>query len=101
MMDKDGIPIATVETDFLEDVDISALLVELSAVLGQVRRSAQMFAAGDLEELSVRSENLTTILRAVNEEYFVALALRPESPTGKGRYLLRINAPRLRAAIGE
>jgi predicted regulator of Ras-like GTPase activity (Roadblock/LC7/MglB family) len=64
-------------------------------VLSQVRQSAEMFSAGALNELSIRSERLTTIIRPVNEEYFVALALVPEGNFGKGRYLLRVHAPKL------
>lgn len=98
LMGRDGIPVETVEASSA-DIDVASLLVEFSSLLDQIGRSAQMFAAGELRELSIRSENLTTIFRPLTDEYFVALALRPEASLGKGRYLLRLNAHRLTAAL--
>lgn len=98
IMAMDGIPVDAIELD-AGDVDVSALLVEFSSLLGQVQRSAQMFAAGGLEELAIRSEHLTTIIRPINQEYLLCLALRPDANFGKGRYLLRINAPKLASAL--
>jgi len=100
LMDRDGIAIETVEAPHEGQIDITALVVELSSLLDRVRKSAQMFAAGGLQELSVRSENLTTIIRPLTEDYFIALALRPDASIGKGRYLLRLNAHRLTEALG-
>lgn len=101
LMGFDGLPVETVETEELRalddegTLDISSLMVEYSSVLGQVQRTGQIFAAGPLEELTIRSENLLTLIRPVTEEYFVAIALRPEANSGKGRYLLRVHAPKL------
>ncbi len=94
IMGMDGLPVDAIERDS-GDVDVSALLVEFSSLLIQVQKSAQMFAAGDLEELAIRSEHLTTIIRPINEEYLLCLALHPEANFGKGRYLLRVHAPKL------
>ena len=80
-------------------MDIESLLVEYSSLLGQVQRSAQMFAAGRLEELAISSEHLTTLIRPLTGEYFVALTLGPNASVGKGRYLLRIHARELSGAL--
>lgn len=98
LMGRDGIPVETVAAD-AADVDVEALLVEYASLLDQIGKSAQMFAAGELRELSIRSDNLTTIFRPLTDDYFVALALRPDASMGKGRYLLRLNAHRLTAAL--
>lgn len=81
-----------------EPVEVDALLVEYSALLDQVRRSAQVFEAGGLEEVSIRSERLTTIIRLLTPEYFVAVALTPQASSGKARYLLRLHSA---ALVGE
>jgi hypothetical protein len=39
------------------------------------------------------------LIRVVSPEYFVALAIRPDGNFGKGRYLLRLVAPKLQAEI--
>lgn len=98
LMGRDGIPVETVDAA-AADIDVGSLLIEFSSLLDQIGRSAQMFAAGELKELSIRSENLTTIFRPLTEDYFVALALLPDASVGKGRYLLRLNAHRLTAAL--
>jgi predicted regulator of Ras-like GTPase activity (Roadblock/LC7/MglB family) len=99
IMGVDGIPVQAYEAEASDDVDVSSLLVEYSSLIPQVQRSAQMFAAGGLEELSIRSERLVTIIRPVNAEYFLALALKADANHGKGRYLLRVHAPKLAGAL--
>jgi len=94
VMGFDGLPVDTVQPE-VGEMDVASLLVEYSSLIGQIRKSAQMFAAGELEELSLRSEHLITLIRPVNRDYFVALALLPHANSGKARYLLRINAPKL------
>ena len=98
IMGVDGLPVDQVDVD-AGDVDVSSLMVEFSSLLGQVRRSAQMFAAGGLEELTISSENITAIIRPITEDYLLCLALRPGANFGKGRYLLRVNASKLVAPL--
>lgn len=111
LMGVDGIPIQAYQVEpqgappSEGELDVQSLLIEYSSLLAQVQRSAQMFAAGGLEELSITSERLAMIIRPVTPEYFVALALRSTSPGGvganfgKGRYLLRIHGPQLAAEL--
>jgi predicted regulator of Ras-like GTPase activity (Roadblock/LC7/MglB family) len=101
LMGNDGIPVEAYEpaTNSGGELDVSSLLIEYSSLIAQVQRSAQMFAAGGLEELSIASERLTTIIRPVTSEYFLALAMRANSNVGKGRYLLRIHAPKLASQL--
>jgi predicted regulator of Ras-like GTPase activity (Roadblock/LC7/MglB family) len=100
IMGIDGIPVTAYEVEGRgDDLDVASLLVEYSSLIGQVQKSAQMFAAGGLEELSITSEHLTMIIRPVTGEYFLALAMRSSANFGKGRYLLRIHAPRLASEL--
>ncbi len=101
VMGFDGLELDTVLPAPLDDAgpDVSSLLVEFSALIGQVTKSAEMFAAGRLEEVSFASERVVTLIRPLNEGYFVALALAPGANSGKGRYLLRVHAPMLAEAL--
>lgn len=101
IMGMDGLPVDSLQPSVSEheDLDVNSLLIEYSSLLAQVKNSAQMFAAGGLEELSIASERLTMIIRPVNDEYFVALALMPGANFGKGRYLLRVLVPTLAGAL--
>jgi hypothetical protein len=42
---------------------------------------------------------MTTVIRLLNESYFIALALSPTGNLGKGRYLLRVNAHKLAESL--
>lgn len=96
VMGYDGVPVDSYEHQDAEgETDVSALLIEYSCLLGQVKNSAQMFAAGDLKEFSISSDNLTALIRPINEEFILALALSSPGYSGKGRFLLRVHAPNL------
>jgi len=96
VMGFDGIAIDTV-TPASTPVDLDALLVEYAGILGQVKQAAEMLQSGQVSELSIGTDRLTTLLRPINPEYFLVLALKPDGNFGKGRYLLRVTAPKLQA----
>jgi len=54
---------------------------------------------GAVTELSVNSDKVLTIIRLVSQDYFLVLALRAEGNYGKGRYVLRVTAPKVRAEL--
>ncbi len=71
-------------------VDIDAVGTEFSFVLGQVRRAADILEIGALEEVTISSEELTFLIRILNEDYFLGLAMKSDGNLGKGRYLMRM-----------
>jgi predicted regulator of Ras-like GTPase activity (Roadblock/LC7/MglB family) len=75
--------------------DIESVGMEYSVVLKGIQRAAEMLDAGATKEVSVKTERLTTVVRMLSDEYFVALAVEPGGNVGKARYLLRASAPRL------
>ena len=103
VMGMDGLPVDTVAGPALAsedaELEVSALFIEFSTLIEQARRSAQMFAAGGLDELAIKAENFTTIIRLITPEYYLALALAPDGNFGKARYLARLQAPVLARAL--
>lgn len=99
LMGFDGIAVDTHQPEARAEaaatVDLSVALVEYGNLLGQLKTAAQTLKAGPVTELSVNSDKLLTIMRMVNDDYYVVLALLPEGNYGKGRYALRIAAPKL------
>jgi predicted regulator of Ras-like GTPase activity (Roadblock/LC7/MglB family) len=93
-MDHDGISIDTVRGDET-DVDLNAYLVELTGVFGQVLRASEQLATGLVAEVTVHTEKISTLMRPLNAEYFLALAIKPNGNTGKARYLMRVAGPRI------
>jgi predicted regulator of Ras-like GTPase activity (Roadblock/LC7/MglB family) len=82
-----------------EPTDIQTVGMELAHVIGQVRRAAELLEVGTLTEVTLRADKLVVIVRALNEEYFLAFALQPQSSFGKARYALRALAPKIQAEL--
>jgi predicted regulator of Ras-like GTPase activity (Roadblock/LC7/MglB family) len=97
VMGFDGISV----DQFIRDTetDVQTVSMEFSFVLGQVRKAAELLDVGALQEVSIRSESLTFVIRVLSDEYFVGLALKPEGNFGKGRFLMRMALADLRAEL--
>jgi predicted regulator of Ras-like GTPase activity (Roadblock/LC7/MglB family) len=94
LMDFEGIPL---ESYAREDspFDIEAVGAEVSVVVKAIQRATEMLEAGDTREVAFKSAKMITLIRVLNDNYFVALTLKPEGNMGKGRFLLRVAAPTL------
>jgi predicted regulator of Ras-like GTPase activity (Roadblock/LC7/MglB family) len=80
-------------------VDINTVGMEFSFILTQVRKAAEILEVGTVQEIAIRASALTILIRVVSKDYFVALAIRPDGNFGKGRYLLRVVAPKMQADL--
>lgn len=76
--------------------DIETIGAELSVVLKSIQRAGEMLEAGGTSEVAIQSDKVTTLIRVVNDGYFVAFALQPDGNLGKARYLLRTRIPLLK-----
>lgn len=98
LMDFEGIPVESYVTES-SPFDIEVVGAEVSVLVKQIQRATEMLDAGNTRELSFRSDKMVTLIRVINQDYFVAVTLAPEANYGKGRYLLRVLAPRLEAEL--
>jgi len=99
VMGFDGIAVETHQVPAAEAMELPTALVEFTNVLSQLRTAADSLKTGGVEELCIQTEKLTTVMRLVSPEYFLALAIKPEGNPGKGRYVLRITAPKIRLEL--
>ena len=99
VMDFEGIPLETFSLS-TAPVDIEAVGIEASVLVKSIRRATEMLEAGDTSEVSIKSDRMVTLIRILNNTYFVALTLLPSGNLGKARYLLRTLAPRLLEELG-
>ncbi len=97
VMGFDGIAVESLSRD--SGLDVKNVGMELSFVLGQVRKAAEVLEAGGLKEVCVTSENLTFIIRVLSDDYFLGLAMKPEGNFGKARFLARMALPDLRGHL--
>ena len=75
--------------------DINSVGAEYSVILKSIQRATESLEAGGAQEVAIQSAKVTTIIRIINEEYFLALTLSPDGNLGKGRFLMRTVAPKL------
>jgi len=94
LMDFEGIPVESYTREG-QSLDIESVGAEVSVVVKAIQRASEMLEAGDTKEVAFQSDKLVTLIRVINDTYFVAIALQPEGNFGKGRYLLRVVAPKL------
>ena len=94
LMDFEGIPLEVFSKDNAP-FDIEMVGAEVSVVVKAIQRATEMLEAGDAREVAFKSEKLVTLIRVLNDNYFIALAMDPDGNFGKGRYMLRTAAPAL------
>jgi predicted regulator of Ras-like GTPase activity (Roadblock/LC7/MglB family) len=103
VMGFDGIAVETFQaphsTELASQLEMSSAWVEYGNTLSQLKTGAELLKAGTVAEVSINTEKLITLMRMVTPEYFVVLGLKPEGNYGKGRYVLRITAPKLKAEL--
>lgn len=92
LMGFDGLAVEQYSQD---GFDIETMGAEFSVVLNDARKASLSLEAGQTSEVSFRTEKLIALVRMLNDEYFLALAFSPGGNVGKGRFLLRLAAPRL------
>jgi len=80
-------------------LDLSTIGIEFSYILGQAKRASETLQIGTIDEFSVKAEQLTMVIRMLNEEYFMAVILTADGNFGKCRFLMRIVAPEIIAEL--
>ncbi len=98
LMDFQGVAVESYAREGAS-VDVDVIGAEFSVIVKSVQRATESLEAGGARELAVTSDRLVTLIRVINDDYFVAIALEPTGNIGKGRYLLRTAAPTLLAEL--
>jgi predicted regulator of Ras-like GTPase activity (Roadblock/LC7/MglB family) len=99
LMDFEGIPLEIYAKDGAP-FDIEAVGAEVSVVVKAIQRATEMLDAGVTKEVAFKSDKMVTLIRVLNDNYFLALTMDPDGNFGKGRYMLRRMAPGLLEELG-
>src|SRR3954452_10288903 len=86
LMGFDGITVASYSRGG-GGLNVESIGSEYSVVLGPIKQAASMLELGTAQEVAVQAKNMTTLIRLLNDEYFVVVALEPAGNIGKARYL--------------
>ena len=100
VMDFEGIPLETYSKEGAQ-FDIETVGAEVSVVVKAIQRATEMLEAGETREVAFKSDKMVTLIRVINAGYFMALTMKPEGNFGKGRFLMRVVAPKLAAELEE
>jgi predicted regulator of Ras-like GTPase activity (Roadblock/LC7/MglB family) len=68
---------------------VDVLGVEFGRILDEMRKASDSVGGGALEEVSVRLSNFWVLMRVVDEETYLVLAIEPDGNMGKARFLMR------------
>ena len=99
VMGFDGIAVETHQKETLHDIELENTWVEYANLLSQVKNGADLLRTGDVAEVSINTEKVITLMRMISPEYFLVLAMKPDGNYGKGRYMMRLAAPRVQAEL--
>jgi len=90
LMQSDGIPIEEVTIDPASlTEEIATAGAEFGRILDELRKAADAVGGGTFIETTVHLLRMALVLRAVDDDVFVVVALAPDGNLGKARYLIR------------
>jgi predicted regulator of Ras-like GTPase activity (Roadblock/LC7/MglB family) len=90
---SDGIPVEEYVAERL--IDLTGLGAEASAMIRDIELAAENLRLGEAREFSIISDICGIIMRKINNEYYLALIIKPEGNYGKGRYVLKTAVPKI------
>jgi predicted regulator of Ras-like GTPase activity (Roadblock/LC7/MglB family) len=101
VMGYDGIAIDEYLPESIQSsqFDMQLLVVEYANLLKEIKRTVDVLQSGEMEEVSVATSNARALVRVINDDFFLFLVIAADGNYGKGRYLLRREAPKLRTAL--
>jgi predicted regulator of Ras-like GTPase activity (Roadblock/LC7/MglB family) len=93
LMGNDGIPIehfvASNPREGLGEDDVSAAGVEFGRILDEIRKASDALSGGAVSETVVSLARFQLVLRPVDADTFLVVAIAPDGNLGKARYLIR------------
>ncbi len=94
IMGYDGIPIDE-HIKGNVSLDVQLLSVEYATLLKEIKKTIDVLRTGEMEEISITTGLSRILVRPVSHDFFIVLVLDKEGNFGKGRYLLKREAPKI------
>ena len=89
VMGYDGIPLEQFPQNGTSPIDLATLGVEYCGIINEIKKNSSNLGAQGLQEIVIRADTQTIIIRIINDDYFAILALDSNGYFGKGRFFLR------------
>jgi predicted regulator of Ras-like GTPase activity (Roadblock/LC7/MglB family) len=89
IMGTDGIAVEKVLGEAGIEANLDVAAAEFTSTVRGAQRGGTDTGLGDLREMVVSLESAIFVMRLLNKDYFVVLALSPVCNLGRGRFELR------------
>lgn len=89
IMGTDGIAVEKVLAPEGDDANLDVAAAEFTSLVRNAQRTGGDSGLGNLRELVVTCDKAIIVMRLLNNEYFIVLALRPDGNLGRSRFELR------------
>lgn len=89
IMGTDGIAVEKVFSPEGRDANLDVAAATFTSLIRNAQRTGSETGLGDLRELVVALDEAIVIMRLLNKDYYMALALKPDGNLGRGRFELR------------
>lgn len=89
IMGTDGIAVEKVFAPEGHDANLDVAAAEFTSLVRNAQRTGGDSGLGNLRELVVSCEAAILVMRLLNNEYFIVLALSPDGNLGRSRFELR------------
>lgn len=99
LMGFDGISVETYRSPSAQDLDVEPVAMELSLRFIELKNAMLSLEMGNLQDITLKTDGSTIMVRVLSSEYFVAVMLRDAAHFGKGRWHLRRGSERLRTEL--
>jgi predicted regulator of Ras-like GTPase activity (Roadblock/LC7/MglB family) len=87
LVDRDGIPVESVNSD--PDLDLEMLAAELITQARSISDDHRELGVGEVRQFSVATDRLTLMVSSVAPGYYLLLVLDPGGSFGRARFELR------------
>jgi predicted regulator of Ras-like GTPase activity (Roadblock/LC7/MglB family) len=91
VVDPDGIPVVVVP----RDGNLEELSAEFASIVKSLEQAGREFRHGQMQQLSVFTENAIVILTSIAAGYLLLLVMSRQGLVGKARMLSRLASERL------
>jgi predicted regulator of Ras-like GTPase activity (Roadblock/LC7/MglB family) len=89
IMGTDGIAVEKVLGEAGKEANLDVAAAEFTSLVRGAQRSGHDLGFGGLRELVITLDDLIVVMRLLNRDYFLVLALNAEGNVGRGRFELR------------
>ena len=88
IMGTDGIAVEKVMRAEGSEANLDVAAAEFTTLIRNAQRAGKDTGLGALQELVVSLDSVKVVMRLINREYFLVLAVSPEGNWGRGRFEL-------------